>query len=122
MTTATATAPIVAPDPGRVLTKAVRNAGQALGLSQAEIGEVIGRARSSLQRPLDPASKSGELAALLVRCYRSVFVLMGGREEAMRHWMATANRHTGGVPREQIKDVQGLVSVVEYLDAIRGKL
>lgn len=117
-----ATAPLTTIDPGLVLAKAVRNAGQALGLSQAEIGEVIGRARSSLQRPLDPASKSGELAALLVRCYRSVFVLMGGSEEAMRHWMATANRHTGGVPREQIKAVQGLVAVVEYLDAIRGKL
>ncbi len=117
-----ATRSIAAPDPAVVLSKAARNAGRALGLSQAEVGEVIGRARSSLVRPLDPASKSGELGALLVRCYRSVFVLTGGSDAAMRHWMTTENRHTGGVPREQIKDVQGLVTILQYLDAVRGKL
>jgi hypothetical protein len=117
-----ATARATRPDAATVLAKAVRNAGRALGLSQAEIGEVIGRARSSLARPLDPASKSGELAALLVRCYRNLFVLTGGNDEAMRHWMATANRHTGGVPRQQVKDIEGLTLVVGYLDAARGKL
>jgi hypothetical protein len=30
--------------------------------------------------------------------------------------------HTGGVPSEQVRNVQGLMRVVEYLDAIRGKL
>ena len=109
------------PDAGAVLAKAVRNAGEALGLSQAEVGAVIGRARSSLARPLDPESKPGELAALLIRCHRSLFVLTGGETAALRHWMSTPNRHTGGVPREQVKDVQGLVTVTEYLDAARGK-
>jgi hypothetical protein len=117
-----ATAHATRPETAEVLSKAVRNAGRALGLSQSEVGAVIGKARSSLARPLDPESKSGELAALLVRCYRSVFVLTGGNEEAMRHWMATENRHTGGVPREQVKEVAGLIAVVGYLDAARGKL
>jgi hypothetical protein len=117
-----ATSPQVTPDPGAVLAKATRNAAQALGLSQEELGEVIGRARSSLARPLDPESKPGELAALLIRCYRSLFVLTGGEPAAMRHWMTTPNLHTGGVPREQVKQVQGLVAVTEYLDAVRGKL
>jgi hypothetical protein len=117
-----ATNPQTKPEPGDVLAKAARNAAQALGLSQSDLGEAIGRARSSLARPLDPGSKSGELAALVIRCYRSLFVLTGGEPEAMHHWMATANLHTGGVPREQIKQVQGLVAVTEYLDAVRGKL
>jgi hypothetical protein len=36
--------------------------------------------------------------------------------------MRTANRHTGGVPREQVQSVAGLVTVASYLDAIRGKV
>jgi hypothetical protein len=36
--------------------------------------------------------------------------------------MHTNNRHTGGVPAEQVRSVQGLARVVEYLDAIRGKV
>jgi hypothetical protein len=112
----------VTPEPGAVLAKALRNAGDTLGLSQAELGEVIGRARSSLARPVDPDSKPGQLAALLLRCYRSLFVLTGGEPAVMRHWMDSPNLHTGGVPREQVKSVQGLVAVTEYLDAARGKL
>jgi hypothetical protein len=75
-----------------------------------------------LSRSLDPESKAGELGLLLIRCYRSLFAMVGGDEAAMKHWMATENRHTGGIPRRQIEDVQGLTSVVNYLDAIRGKL
>jgi hypothetical protein len=40
----------------------------------------------------------------------------------MQHWMKTENLHTGGIPAEQVKTVQGLTTVLEYLDALRGKL
>jgi hypothetical protein len=36
--------------------------------------------------------------------------------------MHTENRHTGGVPAEQVMTVQGLTRVVEYLDAMRAKV
>ena len=39
----------------------------------------------------------------------------------MRHWMATPNRHTGGVPRQQLQDPGQLVKMVQYLDAMRGQ-
>jgi hypothetical protein len=115
------TQPRTNPDPKAVLAKALLNAGKALGLSQAEVGEVVGRDRTSIARGLDPYGKSGELALLLIRCYRSLFVLVGGEPAAMRHWMHTENLDTGGVPAEQVKSVQGLARVVEYLDAMRGK-
>lgn len=108
------------PDPRTVLAKALLNAGRALGLSQERIGEVVGRDRTSIARGLDPQSKSGELALLLIRCYRSLYALVGGRPEDLRHWMQTPNQDTGGVPAEQIGSIQGLIRVVEYLDAMRG--
>lgn len=108
------------PDARQVLTKALLNAGKALGLSQQRLAEVIGRERTAFSRGLDPDSKAGELALLLIRCYRSLYALVGGDTAAMRHWMQTQNRDTGGVPAEQVRSVQGLVAVVEYLDAMRG--
>ncbi len=111
------------PDEQEVLRKAYLNAGKALGLSQAELGEVIGRDRSGFARGgLDPAGKAGELALLFLRCYRGLYALMGGRAEDMRHWMHTPNHDTGGGPAEQVRSVQGLTRVLEYLDAMRGKL
>ncbi|OOG21013.1 XRE family transcriptional regulator [Thioalkalivibrio denitrificans] len=110
-------------DPARTLTTAFLNAGKALGLSRGDLGRVIGKDRSTLTRGhIDPDSKSGELALLLVRCYRALFVLVGGEPDQMRHWMHTPNRHTGGVPAEQVCTVQGLIRVTEYLDAMRGKV
>jgi len=113
--------PAPRPDPGEVLAKAVIRAGKALGLNQSDLAAIIGRDRTSLRRGIDPDSKAGELAALLIRVYRSLFVLVGGDGEPMRHWMAEENRHTGGVPREQVRTVAGLARVADYLDAMRGR-
>ncbi len=106
----------------KVLAKAFTNAGKALGVSQAELGRIIGKDRSNFRHGLDPKTKSGELALLFIRCYRSLFALVGGEAKDMQHWMQTENTHTGGVPSEQIKTVTGLAYVVEYLDAIRAKV
>jgi len=115
----------LAPQPTaeRVLATALVNAGKELGLTQASLGAIVGKERTAFARgSLDPASKSGELALLFLRAYRALFALTGGDRTAMRHWIATENRHTGGVPVEQMRSVQGLARVVEYLDAVRGKL
>ena len=109
-------------DKRTVLSKALLNAGKALGMSQTEIGKVIGKDRTSLGRGLAPESKAGELALLLIRCYRSLYVLVGGNAEDMKHWMHTVNKHTDGIPAEQVQTVQGLNHVLEYLDAMRGKV
>ena len=110
-------------DQASVLAEALLNAGKQLGMSQAELGAIIGKDRTAIGRGrIDPASKAGELALLFIRCYRALYVLVGGEPEHMRHWMQTDNLHTGGIPAEQMKTVQGLVGVLEYLDAMRGKL
>jgi hypothetical protein len=105
-----------------ILSEALINAGKALGLSQTELGEAIGKDRTTIaRRRIDPHSKAGELALLLIRCYRALYGLVGGEKSAMRHWMHAENRHTGGVPAEQIKSVGGLIRVGNYLEAIHGK-
>lgn len=110
------------PEPPAVLIKALINAGKCLGLSKAVVGKVVGKDRTSLNRGLEPESKAGELALMLIRCYRSLYVLVGGQPGDIKHWMNTYNLHTQGVPAEQVQTVQGLTLVLEYLDAIRGKV
>lgn len=110
-------------DKADVLAEAFGNAGRQLDMSQSELGEIVGKDRTAISRGrLDPASKAGELALLFIRCYRALYVLTGGDSRQMAHWMHTENRHTGGIPAEQVKTVQGLIAVLEYLDAIRGKI
>jgi hypothetical protein len=111
------------PDGHTVLAKALTTAGRDLGLTQAQVGGIIGRDRTALSRAaIDPSSKSGELGLLLIRVYRALFVLVGGDVAQMRHWLHTHNHHLEDTPARMLGTVQGLMRVVEYLDAIRGKL
>lgn len=116
-----------APDPGVVLAKATRNAADRLGLRSRQLARVLGSSEASVsrlqnQRGLDPASKEGELALLFLRLFRSLDALAGGDDQKAREWLAANNDHLGAVPVERITSVEGLVDVVQYLDAMRGRL
>jgi hypothetical protein len=110
-----------------VLAKAVLNVASQLGLRQADLAMVLGMHRTAVSRlkqtpSLDPASKQGELALQLIRLGRALYTLTGGDEQWIRHFMHTPNKLTGGVPAEQIQTIQGLFTVLQYVDAMRGKI
>lgn len=110
-----------------VLCEALFNVQDKLGLTDAEIGQIIGKDRTSVQRikkrgEIDTRSKTGELTVYLIRIYRSLYALMGGDFVTMRHWLNVDNSHIGGVPGNAIQKISGLIQVTEYLDAMRGKL
>lgn len=116
-----------APDPGEVLAKAALRAAAQLGLTQSELAAVLGLHRTGVSRlkhggSLAPDSKQGELALLLIRLARALFALAGGDEQWIRHFMHSPNHLTGGIPAQQVQSIQGLVTVLRFLDGMRGKL
>ena len=122
-------APPATPSEGAVgdnelLLQAVSRAADELSLSRTALARVLGKDRTTLTRAkgIDPASKTGELALLLIRVYRSLSVLVGNDRQLLRHWFHTANLHTGGVPAEQVQRTEGLVAIVQYLDAMRAPI
>ena len=127
MTLALIRRPSPAADPSRVLTKATLAAAERLGLRNRQLASVIGSSEASVSRlssgrTLDPASKEGELALMFLRLYRSLDALVGGDDARARAWLHSGNDHVGGVPVERIRTIEGLVDVVQYLDAMRGRL
>lgn len=117
-----------APDPATVLAKATARAAELLGLNGSALAAVIGASEATVsrilrgERGLAPASKAGELAALLVRLFRSLDALVGHDAQRRLDWMRSSNRALHGVPAELIRSAQGLVAVVAYLDAMRAPL
>lgn len=117
----------LSPDPAAVLAKAVLNAAEQLGLKQSELAGVLGIHRTAVSRlkqnpALDPKSKQGELALLLIRIARALFALTGGDKEWIKHFMRNPNQVTGGIPAKQIESIQGLMQVLNFVDALRGKI
>ena len=119
--------PGASPDAGLVLAKAALAAAARLGLRNRHLAAVIGTSEASVSRlqnsrGLDADSKEGELALLFLRLYRALDALVGGDDLKARAWLHAENDHVGGVPAERIRTVEGLVDVVQYLDAMRGRL
>jgi len=115
------------PEPSPVLAKAALAAAERLGLRSKQLAEIIGTSEASVSRlrggrGLDPDTKEGELALLFLRLYRSLDTLVGGDDAKATDWLHEVNDHLGGIPADRILTVEGLVDVVQYLDAMRGRL
>ncbi|MFN3644729.1 MAG: antitoxin Xre/MbcA/ParS toxin-binding domain-containing protein [Gemmobacter sp.] len=116
------------PEAGAVLTKAALRAADRLGLSGRQLADIVGVSEATVSRwkrgesLLEPGSKPFELAALLVRTFRSLDAITGGDEAVARRWLAAPNTALAARPVERMTQVQGLVDLTTYLDARRAPL
>ena len=122
--------PVPAPDArAAVLSGAVVAAAGRLKLKTTELTAIIGVSQPTASRLLHgtflmaEGTKPWELAAHLVRLYRSLFSLGGGDDERAQAWLRSANVAFGGrTPVEVIRTVDGLVHACDYLDAHRARV
>ncbi len=116
------------PDRGAIMTKAALRAADRLEISGRRLAEILGLSEAQISRfkraesSLADGSKAFELAAMLVRVFRSLDSITGGDETVARAWMVAPNTALAGKPIDRIGSVQGLVDVVTYLDARRAPI
>ena len=109
-----------------VLTQATLRSAGLLGLSNSALARAVGLSEASISRMasgakmFDIGSKPAELAALVIRVYRSLDALVGNSEEHRRLWMTSYNRALNAIPKDAVQSAEGLVRVVTYLDAARA--
>lgn len=120
--------PDASPAAAAVLSKAVVRAAERLALSQALLARTLGLSPATASRlhagtwQLGPETKPWELATVLVRIYRSLDALTGGRSEAMQAWLHSDNAALGGKPAQLLGRCEGLIDVLHYLDASRSRI
>ena len=110
------------------VSKAVRRSAELLHLSQASLAEVLGLSTASISRLYGGTyllqlerKKEWELALLFLRLFRSLDAILGHGEQA-RAWLEGNNLALCGRPVELIRTTEGLVRVIQYLDAYRGRI
>jgi transcriptional regulator with XRE-family HTH domain len=111
-----------------VLSKAAVRAAKLLDLTQRDVSAALGVSEATVSRLftgkylLSPdRAKEWELARLFVRMFRSLDALWG-HEETARQWLASDNLALAARPKDLLRSVEGMVRVVTYLDAARGRL
>jgi uncharacterized protein (DUF2384 family) len=108
-----------------VLSKAVARAAQRLDVSKALLSKVLGVSPPTISRLyngtylLNPNRKEWDFALLFVRVFRSLDSIVGD-ESTARKWLGSDNLGLNAKPIELIRSTEGLVRVVQYLDASRG--
>jgi transcriptional regulator with XRE-family HTH domain len=115
-------------DAPTTLTKAVVRAAGFLQISQAALADILGVSGATASRlvggryALQPTRKrEWEFALLFVRLYRSLDAIVGHDQDA-RIWLRNNNFALDAKPLELLRSAEGLVRVLHYLDANRGRI
>lgn len=111
------------------MSKAVVRAAHLLDVSQAALADVLGVSGATASRlftgmyQLHPSrKKEWEFAALFVRLFRSLDAIVGHGQQA-HLWLEGPNAaFSGERPIDMVRTAQGLVRVLQYLDASRGRI
>lgn len=111
-----------------ILSKALIKLCSFYHFSGKELASIIGISEASATRLhqgkklISPKTKEGELVLLLIRIYRSLNALLSNNHEKAKAWLYSHNTYFQNTPINAMKTIPGLVSVINYLDAMRGKL
>jgi uncharacterized protein (DUF2384 family) len=120
--------PVSASEPrdGVIVSKAAIRAAERLGVSQRDLGTIIGVSESTVSRmktgdfPLDRDPKAFELSLLFIRLYRSLDAIVGGDAKAAASWLKSYNTALETRPIDAVQTITGLLNVIEYLDSRRA--
>ncbi len=110
-----------------LLTKALLNVAALYELCDKELSEIIGISEADISRLkhgtklLSEKSQESELALLLIRLYRSLNAIAGDDSSKAKAWLHSYNDYFSAAPIDHIKRIEGLVAVVNYLDAMHAK-
>lgn len=113
------------PEAAAVLSTAVTRAAERLDLSKSLLAEMLDVGPPTItllyngEYLLDANRKEWDSALLFVRFFCSLKSIAGD-EGTARKWLSSENLSLNDRPIELICNTEGLVRVVEYLDAISG--
>lgn len=113
-----------------VLTQALAEVVRRLEISSKELAQIIGVSQPTASRLLrgeyqlheSNTKKEWELATHFVRLYRSLFSLVGGDDALAQRWLRSENDAFEAEPISLVTRVDGLLRVMEYLDAHRSRV
>lgn len=114
--------------PDQVLSSAVLKAAELLDISQTTLAKILGVSASTASRltsgayRLSPVrEKEWDFAVLFVRVFRSLDALVGHGENAKK-WLRGYNQALNAKPIDLLTRTEGIVRVLNYLDAYRGRV
>jgi uncharacterized protein (DUF2384 family) len=120
--------PALVAEDGRILSAAIARVAELWGITNEQLGRVLGLSASTASRlrsgafQLAPGGKPFEMGQLLARLFRSLDALLGSDDAASRAWLATPSLDLDARPIDRILSARGLVEVCDLVDGYRGRV
>jgi uncharacterized protein (DUF2384 family) len=110
------------------LSKALIRAAALLHIKQSSVARILGISQATASRLFagsyvlhQERGKEWEFALLLIRLFRSLDAMLGHGDNA-QEWLTGNNLSLAGRPIDLIETTEGLVRVLHYVDAHRGRI
>lgn len=110
------------------LSKALIRAAALLRIKQSSVARILGISQATASRLFAGSyvlnrerGKEWEFAVLLIRLFRSLDAMIGHGDNAQK-WLTGNNLSLAGRPIDLIETTEGLVRVLHYVDAHRGRI
>lgn len=104
-----------------MLTRTLLRACERLGISDQQLAEIIKLDEGTIEAfrlgkaALDDTTESYELAAQIVRIYRSLDILLAGDNVAAKVWLTSPTTGLSRRPIDLLKRQSDIAKVVDYL-------
>lgn len=104
-------------DNSAVLYEAVMNAAKCLTILDQTLSIILQSDVTLMNHKIEPESNSGLRALYFIRVFKSLYCKFDGNCKHMTLWLTGHVKHIDAVPLDTMKTENGLVSVMEYLEA-----
>lgn len=110
----------------QVLTQSALRVGAFLGLSHAELTQVLGLDLSTISAmadgsaELDGNTASGRRAITLIKIYQALITNVGSHEGACKQWVCSHNTGLAGTPALLMHTEMGMEAVLAYLQSLEA--
>jgi DNA-binding XRE family transcriptional regulator len=110
----------------QVLTKGALRAGELLGLTSAELAQVLhldAQAISALEAGVEHQRAdmpTGQRAIKLIKIHQALTANVGLAEETAKRWMASHNTALLGTPASLMQTEEGMRAVLAYLQSMEA--
>ena len=112
--------------PNMALAGALYKCAAFLGVAQAELAMMLKVSPSAMSKSfrngIDPNKLQGRYSLMIIRVYRSLYVLFGGNKELMVKWIRGRLILFDKSPIDMMHDETDIVYLNEYLDSMKTKI
>ncbi len=113
-------------DDPKILSIALNRSAKAMDINDSELSEILSVDSSTLEEILncgvEPNSDAGQLCKLLIKIHLYLASSCQNDLDYIQHFIHSENKYFEAKPIDKMKLKNGCIEIIDYLNAMKGKV